>query len=339
MKLTKRTSSIALLATSVAAVGFLTAGPSQGQSVLQGVRVIGDFRTPINQLPFTINESGSYVLTKCLTGTNGMSGITIDADDVTLDLNGFTLLGVAGSLDGITSDGPQSGVSVYNGTVKGWGGHGLNLGDVDEVRVRDISAGSNAGDGILIDDDALLTACRANLNGGAGISIGSGGLVRDCSASNNGDNGIEGEEATRAVTCHAKGNEQMGFFFWNDSAVDRCIAQSNDGDGFELYPRGLVNDCIAYGNSGDGFDIWYHSQLRNSLSSSNLGAGIGTHGGDSWIEGNTVAANLGFAIFLESPSTLTIGNQLVTGTINTSGNSIGPLQSASVATSPDANHP
>ncbi len=58
-------------------------------------------RTPISALPFTINQCGSYFLTDCLTGVAGQNGITIDADDVTLDLNGFTLIGVPGSLDGI----------------------------------------------------------------------------------------------------------------------------------------------------------------------------------------------------------------------------------------------
>src|SRR5262249_8399348 len=55
-------------------------------------------RTPISSLPFTISSPGSYYVTKDLTGTAGNNGITIGASDVHLDLMGFTLRGVAGSL-------------------------------------------------------------------------------------------------------------------------------------------------------------------------------------------------------------------------------------------------
>src|SRR4029453_5976983 len=58
-------------------------------------------RIPITSLPFTIASPGSSYLTSGLTGSSGQSGITITASQVTIDLNGFTLLGVPGSIDGI----------------------------------------------------------------------------------------------------------------------------------------------------------------------------------------------------------------------------------------------
>src|ERR1051325_5982475 len=51
-------------------------------------------RTPISSLPFSITQPGSYYLSGNLTGT---TGITIAASGVTLDLNGFELVGGAGS--------------------------------------------------------------------------------------------------------------------------------------------------------------------------------------------------------------------------------------------------
>src|ERR1700733_12219713 len=62
-------------------------------------------RTPISSLPYTITEPGSYYVTTNLTGVSGSDGITIIflpvIENVTVDLNGFTLTGVPGSHNGI----------------------------------------------------------------------------------------------------------------------------------------------------------------------------------------------------------------------------------------------
>ena len=90
--------------------------------------LVGTPGIPINSLPFTIEACGQYFLTDCLTGVSGSNGIVIDADDVTLDLNGFALLGVPGSLDGVTvTGGARENVTVKDGIVRGWGEHGIDL--------------------------------------------------------------------------------------------------------------------------------------------------------------------------------------------------------------------
>src|SRR5436190_21193357 len=50
-------------------------------------------RTPISALPFTIGAPGSYYVTGNLTGVAAQHGITINADNVTLDLGGFERAG------------------------------------------------------------------------------------------------------------------------------------------------------------------------------------------------------------------------------------------------------
>ena len=54
---------------------------------------------------FSINTSGSYILTRDIVAPGGYmgDGIAIGADNVTLDMNGFSLIGVPGSLDGINA--------------------------------------------------------------------------------------------------------------------------------------------------------------------------------------------------------------------------------------------
>src|SRR5215212_2971187 len=58
-------------------------------------------RVPVESLPTNITVSGSYYLATNLTGVSGTNGITITVDNVTLDLNGFALIGVAGSSNGV----------------------------------------------------------------------------------------------------------------------------------------------------------------------------------------------------------------------------------------------
>jgi hypothetical protein len=84
-------------------------------------------RTGISALPFTISTSGSYYLIRNLRGASGENGITITADDVTLDLNGMSLIGVGGSLHGVSIDGGLSGVAIRNGTVRDWGAKGVDV--------------------------------------------------------------------------------------------------------------------------------------------------------------------------------------------------------------------
>src|SRR5262245_59525261 len=82
--------------------------------------------TPISSLPFTINQPGSYELTGNLTGASGQPGITISASNVTINLRGFALIGVAGTGNGIMVSGPQRAIAIRNGTVRDWGTSGVN---------------------------------------------------------------------------------------------------------------------------------------------------------------------------------------------------------------------
>lgn len=74
-------------------------------------------RIPISNLPYTIKDSGSYYLTGNLASTT--NGIVIHADNVTLDLMGFTLSGDGGAeSNGIHVEG-SSGNERYNLVIKG----------------------------------------------------------------------------------------------------------------------------------------------------------------------------------------------------------------------------
>lgn len=71
-------------------------------------------RTPITSLPFNISTSGSYYLTGNLTCSG--NGITVDFNNVTIDLQGFTITG-NGSGSGVYMVG-RSNVEIRNGTIQ-----------------------------------------------------------------------------------------------------------------------------------------------------------------------------------------------------------------------------
>ena len=91
--------------------------------VIAGSRGVG---TKINSLPYTIGSSGFYFIDKDLSCVAGKHGITITADDVTLDLMGFSLIGPGGigAYNGIDMD-QKTNVEIRNGTVKNFAGNGI----------------------------------------------------------------------------------------------------------------------------------------------------------------------------------------------------------------------
>src|SRR5438045_2521768 len=77
-------------------------------------------RQPIGILPFEITTPGAYYVTANLKGVSAKDGITISADNVTLDLNGFNLTGAADSLAAIKVSASFQGITVTHGSIIGW---------------------------------------------------------------------------------------------------------------------------------------------------------------------------------------------------------------------------
>src|SRR5437588_5898173 len=76
-------------------------------------------RTIITNLPVTISSRGSYYLTNHVLLTSGF-GIAVTVDDVTIDLNGFTLTGnfVGGTC--IVATATIKNLVIRNGTIRRW---------------------------------------------------------------------------------------------------------------------------------------------------------------------------------------------------------------------------
>jgi hypothetical protein len=131
-------------------------------------------RTPVDAVhtpgnssaKFVITTPGSYYFTTNIVGGSTTDGIDINTNNVTLDLNGFSLLG-SGSFYGITTSTNSANVTVCNGTISGW----------TQIALR--SYGVNA------------TFARLNISeNNYGLFLYAPGVVRDCVATDNGGTGI-----------------------------------------------------------------------------------------------------------------------------------------------------
>jgi hypothetical protein len=156
-----------------------------------GVREAG---TPISSLPFTITQPGYYYVTRDLTGVIGQSGIVIAANDVTLDLHGFTLRGVAGSVSGVSVSGARSAIVIRDGIIRDWF-NGIDAQNASYARISEVtvlSSGDAAGDGsygVIVSNYSTLEDC--NVSGSASNGVYAlKSVVRGCVVTASGLNGV-----------------------------------------------------------------------------------------------------------------------------------------------------
>ncbi len=107
---------------------------------------------PAAGFPIKITKAGSYFLGSTLIiGVIFPDAIKVSANNVSINLNGFSIIGPAtGTGIGVDAVG-QSNVTVSNGSVTGMGGAGISLGNngtVQNVRVIGNGTGGSGGDGV-----------------------------------------------------------------------------------------------------------------------------------------------------------------------------------------------
>ncbi len=141
--------------------------------------------------PVGISEPGSYRLTSDLVVTAGIDGVVIGADNVTLDLGGFSIFGSGevGLNDGVFV-GSADNVEIRNGTVRGFLRHGVFSLVGTRVRVIGLRVVGNNFMGMNLEGTALVDGCVALDNGLFGIRARQGSLVINSVARGNADVGL-----------------------------------------------------------------------------------------------------------------------------------------------------
>ena len=179
-----------MLAALVLACGTSTAFAVDGVILIDQPRALAGNVTPGDApgFPVTLSQPGSYRLAGNLTVPAATDGIVIAADRVTLDLNGFSVVGSgtgAGISNGLIG---RIGTSIRNGTVTNFE-DGIVLkesaGEFATSEIQQIRAIRNAGTGILASANSVISGNTAVGNGEFGISAGPASTVSDNNASRN----------------------------------------------------------------------------------------------------------------------------------------------------------
>ena len=210
--------------------------PSQTMKSLDQIEA----RTPIASGGVIISQPGSYYLTTNLAINDSASAIHIDANQVTLDLNGFTisssysgLFGEPGILVGNYAD-----IRVFNGHIVGGvtnNGSGVYSGP-----------GFTAGIGpALFSKPINVRVSNVTVSGVSlyGINLGTNTstVVEDCDVRTVGGYGIEASIIKSSVATDCGGAAIIG------DQVMECRGQSTGGDG--IIANSLVQNSYGYANT------------------------------------------------------------------------------------------
>ena len=219
--------------------------------VIAGSKGVG---TKINALPYTIASPGFYFIAKDLScAETDQHGITIIADNVTLDLMGFSLVGPGGSggYSGIFMSG-RANVEIRNGTVRNFKGCGIHedSSNGNGHRIINIRVKNNSLPGItLLGKSHLIEKCTAVSNGGNGIYAGAGSAVIGNTCYDNTNRGIYAEEGCTVTgnTCYDNGSDGINAGLGTTVTGNTC--RSNGGIGIYLVGNNCVDQNTATGNT------------------------------------------------------------------------------------------
>jgi parallel beta-helix repeat protein len=247
-------------------------------------------RTAITVLPSTTTQSGSYYFVTNLTGVAGNSGITIATSDVTIDLKGFALIGVPGSVVGVDMSGLRTNITICNGTIRDWGGYGIRGLNGNDCIFQNLRIFNNLSDGLNTGPAALVKDCVAERSASYGISAGPSCVIAGCSVRTNGD----------------------GIYAGTGSVVTGCSSFANSGYGISTGSGVTVQSCSAHGNGNTGISTQDSCTILGCSVTQNSPAGIylstGAVAGGSTVSGCTVTANLGDGIYAVSYANRIVDN-------------------------------
>lgn len=201
-----------------------------------------------------ITTSGSYYLTGDVQGVAGKDGIVVEANNVTLDLNGYTLKGIAGSLNGIgisRSGTSYTGLTVRNGFITGFGERGLytvSTGAMHGFSAEDLTI-SCTGAGLRTTVAGSTVVRRVFVRGGAGgiQCAGSGGAnqIEDCVVTGTTGEAIIGDVVERCQVSHVTSS---GLVVISGSRISHCrVAAISGGTALVGILGDEVDHCVVTG--------------------------------------------------------------------------------------------
>jgi parallel beta-helix repeat protein len=251
--------------------------PEPGMKTLQQVEP----RTDVLTLPtggagmYLISQPGSYYLTTDIIcwPVTFMAGIEIATSNVTLDLNGFAILGPGDETagDGIDLDPGVTDVMVSNGTISGcangvWGSWCFNC------RFERLLLSDNTQQGMLICQQCQVVNCLARNNAYSGFFI-RDGTCTDCKAEGN-YTGIVADAGGVLLNCVASRNSLDGIVVSSNCLVQGCLANNNTRDGIRAASYNTITGCTVSGNGNSGMEVTNACTIVNNTANQNSLNGI-----------------------------------------------------------------
>ncbi len=264
-------------------------------------------RIPLTTFPATINESGSYYLTRSVdTIPAPLPVVTINASDVTIDLNGYTLsteigTGTAPNQSAFyVATSTVANVTIRNGTIRGLWYSGLEAPLARGMILEDLQVIGTFNNGFTVGENARVTRCivdgtSMNFMSIAGIVCGRNSIVRNCIAtrcgghgfffglgvailesvaSSNGGQGIHGDWQCTAYRCSAIGNDGAGIYITSLGRFTDCTALVNGGAGIVGGDLMTIAGCVAGNNDATGIYVDESSLITDCMSYVNMGHGF-----------------------------------------------------------------
>lgn len=198
-------------------------------------------------ITYTITSPGSYYLENNRNHPMDSSSIIIDANDVTLDLMGYTLKGAATNFHiigcGISINPGHRNIEIKNGTITHFGSGGIRTYDVNSTDIRVINI-----------------RCISNVD--VGIRLwGKGSRIEDCVVAENYGRGIEATENSIITNCIARNNTgDSGIFVTSNSIIKNCSSFSN-AKGVWIHGRGTLISGGSFCNNGEDGIYGYYGEI------------------------------------------------------------------------------
>ncbi len=315
----------------IALAGFATAGPlnppaggitstMKTMSEVEPRIAINATNTPGDaDSVFRISQSGSYYLTGNVNGIAGKRTIELATNDVRIDLNGYSLIGITGSLEAIGNDRAIADVSIVNGTITRHPDRGINLTNysgVNGARIERVSfyicgtVGLQAGLTTHVDSctfqgcpNAMTAMTGAIVRNstfagfdGQGVGVDAGSIVEDCN--------FQPDAGATSIGLLGAGNVRHCSITGGTTGISASANSVIEGN----HVRDTVQQAI-WGQSGCRI-------VRNHVTNAS-GAGIRQDGNYAEISDNTVsgsrfggASDRGIHIFVTATRNLIRGNTI-----------------------------
>ena len=260
--------------------------------------------------PVVINSSAakSYRLTSDLIIPDvNTNGISIQSSNITLDLNGFSLISVAcfdtladctaasGTGFGISmSNTGVKGTTIKNGSVIGMGRRGLSI-IGHHSRLENLNVRWNREIGIIVNPNSIVLNNNVSNNGGTGISASDNTIIKGNIVSFNTSTGINCGLNCIIRENDSHNNGSTGISGSTGSLIDKNNVHNNSSNGIFASRGSNVINNVSFQNGGDGILVasFDGSKVQNNMVHSNTGFGLRLSSGNHAYSQNTIINNTG----------------------------------------------